>query len=134
MFIRVQNLKRNDDGVVVSGSASVTESVYDADAKGGHCRQKIVLSLGKVIWISEDKKAAAYLIARTVESSSITLTQTRSMKFPWTMNDWQDPGGHRRKGSIPPLEMPIFFSLLSTGLGCSIAYEKLSLMKESWRG
>ena len=56
MFIRVQNLKRNDDGVVVSGSASVTESIYDAGAKGGHCHQKQLLSLGRVIWISEDRK------------------------------------------------------------------------------
>ncbi|MBQ1491352.1 MAG: hypothetical protein IIZ39_05280 [Blautia sp.] len=60
MFIRVQNLKRNDDGVVVSGSASVTESIYDAGVKGGHCRQKNVLSLGKVIWISEDKSSGIF--------------------------------------------------------------------------
>ena len=60
MFIRVQNLKRNDDGVVVSGSASVTESIYDASVKGGHCRQKNVLSLGKVIWISEDKSSGIF--------------------------------------------------------------------------
>ena len=60
MFIRVQNLKHNDDGIVVSGSASMIESVYDAGVKGGHCRQKQVLSLGKVIWISEDKSCGIF--------------------------------------------------------------------------
>lgn len=55
MFIRVQNLKRDDQGVVLSGSASVYESSYDSGVKGGHCRQKTVLSLGKIIWINEKK-------------------------------------------------------------------------------
>ena len=60
MFIRVQNLKRNDAGVIVSGSASVTESVYDPGVKGGHCHQKLVISLGKVIWLSEDKSSGIF--------------------------------------------------------------------------
>ena len=55
MFIRVQNLKRDHNGVVLSGSASVYENIYDPTAKGGHCRQKSVLSLGKVLWINEER-------------------------------------------------------------------------------
>ncbi len=55
MFIRIQNLKRDDSGVITSGSASVYENSYDPSVPGGHCKQKTALSLGKVIWISEDR-------------------------------------------------------------------------------
>ena len=55
MFIRVQNLKKNQEGIILSGSASVYENTYAPDASGGHCRQKTVLSLGKVVWLNENK-------------------------------------------------------------------------------
>jgi len=60
MFIRVQNLKKDENGTVVSGSASVYESVYDAEVKGGHCRQKTVLTLGKILWINEQKNLGIF--------------------------------------------------------------------------
>ena len=55
MFIRVQNLKKDQEGIILSGSASVYENTYDPDAAGGHCRQKTVLSLGKVVWLNDNK-------------------------------------------------------------------------------
>lgn len=60
MFIRVQNLKRNDDGVIISGSASVYQNSYAPDAVGGHCKQKTVLSLGKVIWLNSEKDCGIF--------------------------------------------------------------------------
>lgn len=53
MFIRVQNLKRDEKGVIASGSASVYKNTYDPDVAGGHCRQVTVLSLGKILWIND---------------------------------------------------------------------------------
>ncbi len=55
MFIRVQNIKRDENNVILSGSASVVRAVYDTSVKGGHCRQETVLNLGKVLWINEGK-------------------------------------------------------------------------------
>lgn len=55
MFIRVQNLKRDAAGAIISGSASVYESTYAPDVPGGHCKQKTKLTLGKVLWLNETK-------------------------------------------------------------------------------
>lgn len=55
MFIRPQKVKRDEDGRILSGSASACRSVYDPTQESGHSRQETVLSLGKVIWLSEDR-------------------------------------------------------------------------------
>jgi hypothetical protein len=60
-FIRVQNLKRDGDGRVRSGSASVMDVAYDPDAKSGHSRQKVRESLGGVLWLSEDRRSGVFL-------------------------------------------------------------------------
>ncbi len=60
-FIRVQNLKRDGDGRVRSGSASVIDVAYDPDAKSGHSRQKVRESLGRVLWLSEDRRSGVFL-------------------------------------------------------------------------
>lgn len=61
MFIRVQRPKRNKSGVIVGGSASVIQSVYDKDATSGHSRQTVVERLGKVIEMSADNKSGMFL-------------------------------------------------------------------------
>ncbi len=58
-FIRIQNLKKNDFGLIVSGSASITKCVYQKKEKY-HSKQINVESLGEVIWLSDDKKSGIF--------------------------------------------------------------------------
>lgn len=59
MYIRVQNAKMNDDGIIISGSASVVESVYQG-GKSVPCRQELKLSLGKVVYMA-DRRSGVFL-------------------------------------------------------------------------
>ncbi len=52
-FIRIQNLKKNNSGNIISGSASITKCIYDKKEKY-HSKQINVESLGEVIWLSKD--------------------------------------------------------------------------------
>ena len=58
-FIRTQNIKRNSEGTILSGSASVAKSVYQKDARH-HSRQVNIESLGKVLWLSDDEKSGIF--------------------------------------------------------------------------
>lgn len=58
-FIRTQNIKRNGEGIIVSGSASVAKSVYQSNARH-HSRQVNIEALGKVLWLSEDGKSGIF--------------------------------------------------------------------------
>ena len=51
-FLRVQNLKRDSNGIVVSGSASIMDTIYDRD-RTHRSRQVVIERLGKVIWYDE---------------------------------------------------------------------------------
>lgn len=53
-FLRVQNLKKDENGNVISGSASIMDTVYDRDKKH-KSRQIVVEKLGKVLWHDEEK-------------------------------------------------------------------------------
>ena len=55
-FLRVQNLKKDENGNVVSGSASIMDTVYDRDRKH-RSRQVVVEKLGKVLWHDEEKSS-----------------------------------------------------------------------------
>jgi hypothetical protein len=59
-FIRTQNLRRDDNGMVMHGTASVCETRY---VKGGkyHSIQESKESLGRVIWLSEDGKSGIFM-------------------------------------------------------------------------
>jgi len=59
-FIRTQNLRRDDNGMVMRGTASVCETRY---VKGGkyHSIQESKESLGRVIWLSEDGKSGIFM-------------------------------------------------------------------------
>lgn len=58
-FIRIQHLKTDASGKILSGSASIAKCIYD---KGGkyHSRQINVETLGEVIWLSEDRKSGIF--------------------------------------------------------------------------
>ena len=58
-FIRLQNAKKDDNGVIVGGSASIVESVYTAGSGKNHCRQVRIESLGTVVYM-EDRKSGVF--------------------------------------------------------------------------
>lgn len=59
-FIKVQKLKRDENGTILSGSAAVVESVYQPGEKS-HSKQRVRERLGKVISLSDDRKSGVFL-------------------------------------------------------------------------
>lgn len=59
-FIKVQKLVRDSQDRIISGSASVVESIY-VPGKKSHCSHKVRERLGKVISLSDDKKSGIFL-------------------------------------------------------------------------
>ena len=59
-FIKAQRLILDDNGVVISGSASIIDTEY---GKFGtyHAKHTVRERLGKVIWLSADKKDGIFL-------------------------------------------------------------------------
>ena len=58
-FIKVQKLVRDEDGRIISGSASIIDTVYDP-TRAGHSAHSTRERLGKVIYISDDKKSGIF--------------------------------------------------------------------------
>ena len=58
-FIRVQNIKRNENGKIVSGSASIIDVKYVKDRKH-HAKQVVRENLGKVISL-ESKRRGVFM-------------------------------------------------------------------------
>ena len=58
-FIRIQNAKKDEDGNIVGGSASIVESVYVSTGKN-HCKQVLKESLGTVIFM-DNKRPGIFL-------------------------------------------------------------------------
>lgn len=56
VFIRVQNTKKNSEGHIVGGSASIVESVYVPGNGKNHCRQVKRESLGKIVLMESRTK------------------------------------------------------------------------------
>jgi hypothetical protein len=52
-FIRIQNAKIDDDGIIVGGSASIVESVYVPNSGKNHCRQVTRESLGTIVYMAD---------------------------------------------------------------------------------
>lgn len=59
-YIKTQKIVRDSDGNIISGSASVCESVYDRNA-GGHSKGTTIERLGKVIYLAEGNKQGVFL-------------------------------------------------------------------------
>jgi len=58
-FIRIQNARRDDDGNIVGGSASIVDSLYQK-GEGSPCRQVMKESLGRIVFM-EDRKSGIFL-------------------------------------------------------------------------
>lgn len=59
-FIKAQKLVRDSQNQIVSGSASIVESIY-VPGKKNHCSHKVRERLGKVISLADDKKSGIFL-------------------------------------------------------------------------
>ena len=63
-YIHVQKLVLDEDGRIKSGSASVMESVYEPNKDGskkGHSKHVQREKLGKIVWLSEDRRKGVFL-------------------------------------------------------------------------
>ena len=59
-FIKAQKIIRDDSGNVISGSAAVVDSVYVKTGSKSHSRQEVREKLGRVLYLSEDKKVGVF--------------------------------------------------------------------------
>ena len=61
--IKYRNIVRNEENIILSGSAALVENTYARNESGNrlknHTKQTVVERLGKVIWINEDNKNQA---------------------------------------------------------------------------
>lgn len=59
-FIKAQKIIRDESGNVISGSAAVVDSVYVKTGSKSHSRQVVREKLGRVLYLSEDKKLGVF--------------------------------------------------------------------------
>ena len=103
-FIKVQNLKRSDDGAVINGTAAVSVTEYDASMKG-RSRHKVRENLGKIVWLSEDKKDGIFLSPSRglIEYSSVSdafTTVVRTDKRVAGLDIFPEPEVHTVFGDV----------------------------------
>lgn len=63
-FIRLQNIKRDDKGNIVSGSASIIDVEYVTPTENrskGHSKQTVRENIGRPLYISDDKRSGIFL-------------------------------------------------------------------------
>ena len=59
-FLRTQNIKRDDNGNIISGSASIMNTVYD-NSRQHKSKQVVVEKLGKVLWLGDSGRSGIFL-------------------------------------------------------------------------
>ena len=59
-YVKTQKLVRDSSGHIVSGSAAIVVTIYDPKANH-HSRKSVRERLGKVLFLSEDKKSGIFL-------------------------------------------------------------------------
>lgn len=60
-FIKSQKLIRDDNGVIISGSASIVDTIY-GNFGSYHAKHTVREKLGKVVWLSDDRKKAFFFL------------------------------------------------------------------------
>ena len=58
-FIKVQKVRRNNNGIIISGSAAIVETQY-APSDKYHSKHTVRERLGKVLWLAADKKSGIF--------------------------------------------------------------------------
>ena len=59
-FLRIQNVKRDARGFIISGSASIMNTVYDS-TRPHKSKQVVVEKLGKILWLSDSNRSGIFL-------------------------------------------------------------------------
>ena len=60
-FIKAQKVICDDNGRIISGSASIVDAVYVHTGRKSHSRQQVRERLGKVLYLSDDRKSGVFL-------------------------------------------------------------------------
>lgn len=60
-FIKAQKIVHDDSGRIISGSASLVDAVYVSTGSKAHSRQRVRERLGRVLYLSEDRKTGVFL-------------------------------------------------------------------------
>ena len=60
-FIKVQKVIRNENGTITSGSAAIVDTVYVSTGSKSHSRHTVREKLGKILYLSEDKKSGIFM-------------------------------------------------------------------------
>ena len=100
-FIKVQKLMRDKDGKITSGSAAIVETEYDP-GRPGHSMHKVRERLGKVRYISDDRKSGVF------ESPTRGLVAYDSVSDEFTDVDKDDPRIDK-DGIFPPPQIHTVF-------------------------
>lgn len=99
-FIRIQNAKKDDNGNIIGGSASIVESRYQKDG-GSVCKQIMKESLGKIVFMEN-------------RTSGIFLSKTRGLVFydvekdEFRQVDRDDPKLHHSEHAYEPRVRTLF--------------------------
>ena len=60
-FIKAQKVIRDENGKITSGSASIVDTVYVSTRSKNHSSHTVREKLGKILYLSEDKKSGVFL-------------------------------------------------------------------------
>ena len=60
-FIKAQKIVRDENGVITSGSAAIVDTVYISTGRKNHSKHKVREKLGKVLYLSEDRKSGIFM-------------------------------------------------------------------------
>ena len=60
-FIKAQKVIRNADGTIRSGSAAIVDTVYVSTGQKNHCQHKVREKLGRILFLSNDKKSGIFM-------------------------------------------------------------------------
>ena len=60
-FIKPQKIVRDDQGRIISGSASIVDTVYVPTGRNAHSKQQVREKLGRVLYLTEERKTGIFL-------------------------------------------------------------------------
>ena len=60
-FIKAQKIVRDENGVITSGSAAIVDTVYISTGSKNHSKHKVREKLGKVLYLSADRKSGIFM-------------------------------------------------------------------------
>ena len=60
-FIKAQKIVRDENGTITSGSAAIVDTAYVSTGQKNHSKQTVREKLGKVLYLSEDRKSGIFM-------------------------------------------------------------------------